>query len=136
MHGTSNTVGKKTCVTPLWGLAAMLLVLAIAGCALAPIDSEVDYPLSFPKLVRPVGPCPAVGGSISNRGERHNPASGLVVRQCGDRRSAGSAQLTGGRTVSSTRRAAPIACDRGDAGALQKLYIVGRPSVHLHSRRQ
>jgi hypothetical protein len=78
MDGASSTVDKKPCVASVRGLAVMALVLAIAGCALAPIDSQVDYPPSFPKLARPVGPCPAVGGSISNRGERHNPASGLV----------------------------------------------------------
>lgn len=78
MSGTSHTVAKKTFVRSVRELAAMLSVLAIAGCALAPIDSEGDYPPSFPKLAQAVGSCPAVGGSISNRGERHDPANGLV----------------------------------------------------------
>jgi hypothetical protein len=78
MDGAVTTVDQKARVASMRGLAAILLVLAIAGCAIAPVDSEVDYPPSFPKLARPVGTCPAVGGSISNRGERHNPVTGLV----------------------------------------------------------
>lgn len=99
MDGTSDTVDTKTCFEPLRRAGAIPLVLAIAGCAIAPFDSEVDYPPSFPKLAQPVGLCPAVGASISTRGERYTPVSGLVDAAMLDRDVLGLPDLFAGADV-------------------------------------
>jgi hypothetical protein len=56
-------------------LHVFTLVTAIAGCAIAPVDTESDYPKSFPKVSSSSGACPIFANRYSNRGISYNPAN-------------------------------------------------------------
>lgn len=58
-------------------LHALLLFTAITGCASAPVDTESDYPKSFPKVSASSGACPVFAKLYSNHGISYNPANNL-----------------------------------------------------------
>lgn len=76
MNRLSNLQFLKTGFPFLLDRVALLFALLMAGCATAPVDSDADYPKSFPKLTSPVGACPALGGPIANLGVQYNPETG------------------------------------------------------------
>ena len=71
-----NLPDLKTGFSSLLERMALLLVFLLAGCASAPMDSEADYPKSFPKPASSAGACPAISGTISNQGAQYNPETG------------------------------------------------------------
>lgn len=85
---TQSSAKSSRCLDPsiankVWGNVVSLRftfvafsILTMLGCASPPLDSEVDYPSSFPKLSAEASACPAFSGMYLNRGLSFNPSGG------------------------------------------------------------